>query len=269
MSYNITTLYDSQGTRVSSCTLSESVSNFRIIRFKIADCNYCEIPSFTNDTRICAFFPSGQYTNEVYIQKLLAVTIDSAGTGLTVSRHNLIGSSAFTDNDPGAITWGSGIDPTNHRKIPIVVEGIDKINYTDVPGEGKPGDFWKKYQEVELWSGSPSNTITLSESASNFERLKILSGTNSPTWKEVDGPHNDGDQVTLLSLNTSGSVSSFTWGFSLWTWSNNMTVLTSTYGKSFRNSNTSTYTHTEKLNTSNTNFNKRSITKIIGINRRS
>ncbi len=268
MSYNVTTLYDSQGTKVSSCTLSESVSNFRIIRFKIADNNYCEIPSFTNGTRICSFNASGKYTSEVYIQKVLAVTIDSAGTVLTVSRHNLIGSGAYKNDSSGARTWGSGINSTGNRTVPIVVEGIDKIDYTDVPGEGKPGVFWKKYQEVELWSGSPSNTITLSESASNFERLKILSGTNSPTWKEVDGPHNDGDQVTLLSLNTE-SESSFTWGFSLWTWSNNMTVLTSTYGKSFTNSNTSVYTHSETLDTSDTDFNKRSITKIIGINRRS
>ena len=48
-----------------------------------------------------------------------------------------------------------------------------------------------------------------------------------------------------------------------------MTVLTSTYGKSFTNSNTSVYTHSETLDTSDTDFNKRSITKIIGINRRS
>lgn len=268
MSYNKTVLYDSNGTRVTSCTLSESAANFKTLRFIVNENNFSEIESFTNGTRICMFQASGGYTQEVYIHKVLAATIDSAGTGLTISRFNIIGS-RFASGTPsnGVAYWGSSINPSNNKSVRLVIEGIDRINYVEEAGAGSPGQGWKKYNETELWTGSNSSTITLSESASNFERLRVLAGTDSPIWNEVDAPSADGDKITVESINTE-SDSIFSWGFSLWTWSNGMTTLTSSYGKSFRNTGTNAGSTTGTLDNSDTTFNKRPILKVVGVNRR-
>lgn len=268
MSYNKTVLYDSNGSKVSSCTLSESAANFKTLRFIVAENNFTEIESFTNGTRICSFTGSGGYTTDVYIQKVLAATINSAGTGLTISSFNIIGTLNRTGTPSSGVGyWGNGVNSSKNRSVTLVVEGIDRINYVEEAGAGSPGPGWKKYNETELWSGSDTQVITLSESASNFERLRILSGTGSPIWNEVDAPSSDGDKITLESINTE-SNSIFSWGFSLWTWSNDMKTLTSTYGKSFRNTNTSYGTNTSNLDNSDTTFNKRPILKIVGVNRR-
>ena len=263
MSYNKTLLYNSSS-GVLSCSLSESVANFRTIGVGFVDGTYTEMPSVTNVTNFILPRPAGNWSYQEYQCGIIKLSINAAGTSMTLDGFNILGSYY---SDP--YVWGNNTNNTNNRKKLTQVYGVDRINYTPVIGLGKPGPTWTKYNETNLWSGSNTSVITLSESAANFERLKVLFGTASTAknYMEVDAPHNDGDRLTGMVFSTE-STTTYSWGWSSWLWSNNMTTLTAEYGKSFRNTKAAEAKHTETLDYSNTDFNKRPILAIIGINRK-
>lgn len=261
MSYNKTLLWS--GSASSSCSLSESVSNFRRIQIVLNEYSTIELPSVVNVSNMSIDGAGGSWGSDVYTIKNGRVSISSDGKTISVDGFTIIGS--YSSNPH---YWGNNTNNTNNRKQIVKVYGIDRINYTEVEGAGSPGTNWRKYNETLLWSGSNTSPITLSESASNFERLRILEGTSSTAqyYREVAAPLSDGDKLTLQVIN-SESTSIYNYGWSRWTWSDNMTKLTSEYGKSWRNTGTGNGNFTSALNNNDNDFNKRPILEIVGINR--
>lgn len=265
MSYNKTLLY-SGDSRVSACTLSESAANFRRLEIYIGWISVestVEIPSFTNKSNQIILKNSNYWDKEVYILKAARLSIDSTGTSLSIDGFNIIGTS---NNKP--YYWGNGINNATNRKMVLKVYGIDRINYTEEIGIGSPGDGWRKYNETLLWTGTNTDTINLSESASNFERLRLKLGTpySSHTFMEVDAPLSDGYILTTNTVDTeSATIYRFAW--SNWIWSNNCKTLTAVDGKSYRNVYTDFSIFTSSLDNSDTDINKRPILEIVGINR--
>lgn len=263
MSYNKSLLYTSSSA-VISCTVSESVANFNTIGLYLNVGYYIEFPSVTNVSNYIIASPGGNWSYHEYNSRLIRLSISANGLNLSLDGYNILGSSYSTPH-----VWGNSVNNTSNRTKLMQVYGIDRINYTPVIGLGKPGINWTKYNETKLWSGTNTATIQLSESANNFERLKVMTGTNSTAkiYSEVDPPTADGDRLTVMVYSTE-STTTYNWGWSSWLWSNNMTILTAEYGKSFRNTNSREADHTETLNNSDTDFNKRPILSIIGINRK-
>lgn len=260
--YNKTLLY-SGSSGVYTCTLSESATNFRRIQICSNSC-ICEIPSVTGVSDITFNRPGGSWSNEGYLLATHRASISADGKTLTISGFNLLGSNSTTP-----YYWGNDVNHSNNIKGIQAVYGVDRIDYVDIIGAGSPGTGWSAYNETLLWSGSNTNIIELSESAGNFERLRIKVGTSActPYYKEYDAPTTDNDKLTILA-NNSESVSIYNWGWSRWTWSDRMTKLTSEYGKSARQTGTSSSSFTGNLNNDDTDFNKRPILEIVGINRK-
>lgn len=230
MSYNKTLLYS--GKRgVMRCKLTESSDNFKRLIINLGFITV-EIPSFTNKTNQIILSNWGSWESDIYIFKLARLSIDSTGTNLSVDGYNIIGSK---NNVP--TYWGNGVNNVDNRSIIREVYGVDRINYIEEPGIGSPGIGWRKYNETTLWSGSNSSIINLSESASNFERLRLKLGTpsSSHTFMEVDAPLADG---YILTTNTADTEAEYIYrlAWSNWIWSNNCMTLTAVNGKSFRNS---------------------------------
>ncbi len=265
MSYNKTLLYSGDSS-VSTCTLTESVANFRRLEIDIGWPSLegtVEIPSFTNKSNQIIFTYNNYWDVEVYILKAARLSINSTGTALSIDGFNIIGTSNSIPH-----YWGNSINNAYNRKLIIKVYGVDRINYSEQPGIGSPGLGWRKYNETLLWSGINSNIIDLSESASNFERLRLKLGTtySSHTYMEVDAPLADGYILTTSTVNTeSTTIYRFAW--SNWIWSNNCKTLTAINGKSFRNTYTDHDDFTSSLDNSDTDLNKRPILEIVGINR--
>ena len=260
MSYNKTLLY-SGNRNVSSCKLSESSDNFK--RLMIDGIITVEIPSFTNKSNQIILSNWVSWESDIYIFKLARLSIDSTGTYLSVDGYNIIGSQR---NVP--TYWGNGINSADNRTIIREVYGVDRINYIEEPGIGSPGTGWRRYNEILLWSGANTDIINLSESASNFERLRLKLGvpSSSNTFIEVDAPLADGYILTTTTGDTE-SPSIYRLAWSNWIWSNNCKTLTAVNGKSFRNSDLGSNTFTSSLDNSDTDLNKRPILEIVGINR--
>lgn len=260
MSYNKTLLY-SGNRNVSSCKLSESSDNFK--RLMIDGIITVEIPSFTNKSNQIILSNWASWDSDIYIFKLARLSIDSTGTYLSVDGYNIIGSQR---NVP--TYWGDGINNADNRTIIREVYGVDRINYIEEPGIGSPGTGWRRYNEILLWSGANTDIINLSESASNFERLRLKLGvpSSSNTFIEVDAPLADGYILTTTTGDTE-SPSIYRLAWSNWIWSNNCKTLTAVNGKSFRNSDLYSNTFTSSLDNSDTDLNKRPILEIVGINR--
>lgn len=264
MSYNRTLLY-SNDSSVSSCTLSESTANFRRLQILLQGCkrSIVEIPSFINKSNQVIVSNETYWENDTYNIKALNISIDEAGTKLTVNGYNLIGTQSSSPH-----YWGN--DFNNSANITVInkVFGVDRINYVEEQGIGSPGIGWRKYNEKLLWSGTNTGVINLSESASSFERLRLKLGTNtsSQIFIEVDAPLYDGYILTTnTTVTESPSIYRFAW--SNWIWTNNCKTLTSVYGKSFRNTYKYNGNFTNSLDNSDIDINKRPILEIVGINR--
>lgn len=263
--YNKTLLY-SGDKAVSSCTLAESSSNFRRLMIDVsigAAHMLVEIPSFTNKSNQITLSNWTNWNNDVYLFKVARLSIDSTGTALSIDGFNIIGS-----QDKIPTYWGNNINNNNNRSIILKVYGVDRINYTEELGIGSPGTGWRRYNETLLWAGTNTDTIKLSESASNFERLRLKLGTpsSSHTFMEVDAPLADGYILTTNTADTE-SPSIYRLAWSNWIWSNNCMTLTSVNGKSFRNTDTEIQHFNSPLDNSDTDINKRPILEIVGINR--
>lgn len=261
MSYNKTLLYS--GNRgVLSCKLAESSANFKRLIIIVNQIEI-EIPSFIDKSNQIILSNWLTWESDIYIFKLVNMSIDSTGTYLSIDGYNIIGSK---DNVPTC--WGDSINNINNRTILTEVYGVDRINYIEELGIGSPGTGWRRYNETLLWSGTNTDSINLSESASNFERLRLKLGTptSSHTFMEVDAPLADGYILTTNTADTE-SPSIYRLAWSNWIWSNNCMTLTAVNGKSFRNTETWSYTFTSSLDNSDTDINKRPILEIVGINR--
>lgn len=270
MSYNRTLLYNGSS-GVSSCTLSESVMNFERVMIDVINIagdtvnrlfefdSFCNASFTINGSR-------GYYSTENYINISNRIEINSDGTQLSVKGACILGTASnkamyYTITDTG----------NNNNKIIARVYGINRIGNKGT-GIGSPGTGWRLYNETVLWRGSDTSIIELSESASNFERLKIAimsdkTETDSIHYIELDAPVEDG---AILTANTAASTSnsSFCYGWSNWNWSNNCKTLTAQNGKSWTNSGTgSQVTISNNTDISDTVYNKRPILEIIGVNR--
>lgn len=260
--YNKTLLY-SGSSGVSTCTLSEPTTNFS--RIQICSKNYIsEIPGIAGVSDITFNAPGGNWSNEGYLLCTYRGSISSDGKTLTISGYNILGSQNTTP-----YYWGNDLNHSNNIKGIQAVYGVDRIGYVDTIGSGAPGTDWSAYNETLLWSGSNTSIIELSESAGNFERLRVKIGTSghTPYYKEYDAPTADNDKLTIFA-NNSESDYIYNWGWSRWSWSDGMTTLTSEYGKSGRQTGSNNGSFTGNLNNDNTDFNKRPILEIVGINRK-
>lgn len=261
MSYNRTLLY-SGNRSVMKCTLSESSANFKRLIIDVS-VSLVEIPSFTNKSNQIILSNWAAWESDLYTFKLARLSIDSTGTSLSIDGFNIIGSK---NNVP--TYWGNNVNNNVNRSIIRKVYGVDRINYIEELGIGSPGTGWRRYNEALLWSGTNTDIINLSESASNFERLRLKLGvpSSSNTFMEVDAPLADGYILTTNTADTE-SPSIYRLAWSNWIWSNNCKTLTAVNGKSFRNSDTSSGSFTSLLDNSDTDLNKRPILEIVGINR--
>lgn len=261
MSYNKTLLY-SGNRAVTSCNLSESSDNFKRLIINVSG-NEVEIPSFTNKSNQIILTKWASWESDIYTFKLARLSIDSTGTYLSIDGFNIIGSK---NNVPAY--WGNDVNNITNRSIILEVYGVDRINYIEELGIGSPGTGWRRYNEILLWSGANTDIINLSESASNFERLRLKLGvpSSSHTFMEVDAPLADGYILTTNTADTE-SPSIYRLAWSNWIWSNNCMTLTSVNGKSFRNTDTEINHFTSPLDNSDTDLNRRPILEIVGINR--
>lgn len=270
MSYNRTVLYNGSS-GVASCTLSESVMNFERVQIDVINVagdtlnRLFEFDSFCNGT-FTINGSRGYYSTESYVNIANRIEINADGTQLSVKGACIIGTASNTAK------YYTITDTTNNNnKIIAKVYGINRIGNKGT-GIGSPGLNWRLYNERVLWSGNDTSVIVLSESASNFERLKIAimsdkTETSSRHYIELDAPVEDG---AILTANTAASTSntSFCYGWSNWIWSNNCTTLTAQNGKSWTNSGTgSQVTISNNTDISDTTYNKRPILEIIGVNR--
>lgn len=265
MIYNKTLLYQGSA-NVSSVTLTESVANFERIQILAIDGEgnsgvLFEIPSITNVSNMEMKAANGYYSSDVYMQKFGRISISADGKTINITGFNILGSSGTTP-----YYWGNSTNNANNRKQIARVYGINRINGEQTVGQGKPSKEWDEYNEYVLWSGSNTNEITLNDSAFNYKRLKIKVGTNDTAkyYYEVETPQTDGELLTIQALsNESDSV--YNYGYSRWFWSDNMTKLTSEYGKSYRQTGTGNGNATNSFNVSDTDFIKRPILEIRGI----
>jgi len=265
MIYNKTLLYQGSS-NVSSVTLTESVANFERIQILGLDGEgnsgvLFEIPSITNVSNMEMKAANGFYSSDVYMQKFGRISISADGKTINITGFNILGSNGTTP-----YYWGNGTNNANNRKQIGRVYGINRINGEQTEGQGKPSNDWDEYNEYVLWSGSNTNEITLNDSAFNYKRLKIKVGTNDTAkyYYEVETPQTDGELLTIQALsNESDSV--YNYGYSRWVWSDNMTKLTSEYGKSFRQTSTSYGNATNSFDVSDTDFIKRPILEIRGV----
>lgn len=268
MNTNRTLLYSNDST-VSSCTLSESAANFRRLQILLYNGrrSLVEIPAFINKSNQVIISNEAYWDVDVYTIKALNISIDAKGTKLSVNGYTILGTQGSGSNMYPHY-WGNGFNNSVNIKVISKVFGVDRINYVEEPGIGAPGIGWKKYNEALLWSGANTSVINLSESASNFERLRLKLGTNtsSQVFIEVDAPLSDGYILTTnIAVTESPSIYRFAW--SNWIWSNDCKTLTALNGKSYRNTRTDHGVITSSLDNSDKDINKRPIIEIVGINR--
>lgn len=248
------------GAPTSTCNLSEPISAFD--RFIIlADRWEYEFKSISACTQY-KMPMNGWWSNEAYLRWSYRFTISNNAKTVTLNRFQMI----YQVGTAAPKTFGFNNTAGNIKKI-AAVYGVNRLVPVTQIGSGSPGDGWRAYNETVIYSGGPSGTLAMSEPASAFERLKIGVGNTGESFNyfEVDAPKTNDSYLTTES-HWGNNTGSYYYGFSRWHWSPDTTVLSSLGGKQFQLGINQVNPYTATGDISNSNFIRRPIQTIIGIN---
>ena len=255
------------GAGASSCTLSEPVQNFQYLKVALNN-EYCTVPAYSSISKAKLVGNAGYWTTQSYFDWQYLYSISNSGKSITLNRFQMILQSASA---APALFGSAGNYASNIQKI-TEVWGVNRLSGTPNSAIGVPysGAGWRAYDETLLASSNTNvSSLTLSEPASAFNRIRVTVGVSSESQNsfEYNAPDGDNDNLTVKSYwgnntGTNGLV------VSRYVWLSGTKVLSSFGGKSFALGWNSANPFTGTGSTANSNYRWRPIYAVYGINRK-
>lgn len=265
--YNRTLLWS--GTVASSCTLSEPVTNFEYFQVVKKDTAQSQLfPTNLIANRYTLDTPS-HYGNAAYLSVPNRFHLYDNQQGMSSVCFNFF----YQTNSSNPRLLGQ-TNSANNRKLFGAIYGVNRISGEETTSIGVPctGAGWRPYDETVLWSASTYGykTITLSEPASAFERIRIKMGTtdNGFTFNEFTSPSSDNNWLTTNSYwGNSDTNIMLTMNKSVWT-SGTHVLSSNSASKVFSFGTSAANPYTGTGSTGNANWATWNILEVIGINRK-
>lgn len=231
--YNRTKLY-SGSTNVSSCSLTEPVTNFKLVEVEMGGNMYMFEPRSSTTTQKMERW--GYYSTEHYLDFQMCTTISNSGKTMSISNFQLFYQMG-TESSPRL--FGSATNRAGNLKCIKSVWGLNRVSGTPTSATGVPltGGGWRQYDETLLASAINSYTLNLSEPATAFERIRLMVGRNNESWNcyECASPSGDGSGAFVTPRSYWGnSTATNSIAFTRYAWLSGSTVLSSVSGKSFK-----------------------------------
>lgn len=264
--FNRTLLY-SGAESVSSCNLSEPVQNFQYMRI-VTSPNYAFDVTAVSSIDKGKAVAAGYYQNASYLDWQYLYSITNSGQTLTYKNFQII----IQQGQNAAKLFGSASNRDSNIKHIKAVYGINRVSGTPTSAIGEPinGAGWIPYTETLLATSNVSvSSLTLSEPASAFNRIKLVVGTVSEcrSVHEVNAPIADNDKVTVKSYWGNNTAYNYI-AMSRYTWLSGTTVLSSIGGKSFAPNWNSANPWTAAGGLTNEGWRWRPVYAVYGINRK-
>lgn len=265
--YNRTLLWS--GALASSCTLSEPVTNFEY--FEVVKHNTAQSQLFPTNisANIYTIDVPSNYVNAGYLSVPNKFHLSENQQGLSSVSFNFF----YQTNSSNPRLLGQ-TNSANNRKLFGAIYGVNRISGTETTAIGVPctGAGWRPYDETVLWSASGYgySSITLSEPASAFERIRIKMGTFADGYsiREYTSPSSDNNFLTTNSyFGNTDSAMNLVMNKHVWT-SGTMVLSSTNYGKSFAFGVSASNPYTGSGNTADSHWIRRNIVEVVGINRK-
>ena len=228
--YNRTLLYS--GNPASSVSLTEPISNFEYIEINRG--GYKRLVETSCDWNKLRFNYGAHWSNQGYMDIQYVFKAINNGSGLQAINYNFLCQEAKAAQQ----LLGSGVNRVNNIKAFNEVWGINRISGSSGTAVTVPptGDGWVRYNETLLYSAANNGatSITLSEPASAFDRIRVCVGTSSESRNSwvVNTPSGDGDNMAVRSNWGNGTgVNAFS--ISTYRWASGTQVCSALNGKHF------------------------------------
>lgn len=228
--YNRTLLWS--GSNASSINLSEPISNFECIEVNTE--GYKRLIETSCNWNMMRYNVGKFWSNQGYMDVHYLIKAINSGKTLQAITYNFL----MQEAKNAQCLLGSGVNRANNIKCFSEVYGINRVSGSAQTAVSVPptGSGWTRYNETLLYSAgnNGATSITLSEPASAFERLRICVGASSEarnSWV-VSSPSGDGDNTVVHSnwgVNT--GVNAFS--LSYYGWANGTQTCSSRGGKHF------------------------------------
>jgi hypothetical protein len=197
-------------------------------------------------------------TSVVATQADLATKQDTLTAGTNVSISNNVISATDT-----TYTAGTGIDITNNEisvETPVDIVAGPGIVIDNPDGNTLRVSTDSAYETV-LWSGSPTNSVTLSETMNNFEFIDVYERWDNDNANAiVHRIYMEGKTTAVLNFAIGGNA----WYLVVQKLALNGTSLSVNSAHSIHGS---SYTSTDIIHESNTTLLKNTIVKVVGVHR--
>lgn len=227
----------------------------------------CDVPAYSSISK-GKLSKAGHYNAVTYPDWQYLYSITNSGQTLALENFQIIQQS--TSALPAL--FGSANNRASNMKNILAVWGINRVSGTPTSAIGIPysGAGWRAYDETLLANSNTNvSSLTLSEPASAFNRIRVTVGVSSESQNsfEYNAPNGDNDKLTVKSYwgnntGTNGLV------VSRYVWLSGTKVLSSFGGKSFALGWNSANPFTGTGSISNQNYRWRPIYAVYGINRK-
>lgn len=263
--FNRTLLWS--GANTSSCNLSEPAQNFQYLQVALPT-EYCIVPTYSAVNKAKFGGAASYWTSQSYLDWQYQYSITNSGKTLTINNFQMI--QQVASSAPSLL--GSAGNRASNLKHISQVWGLNRVSGTPTSAIGVPysGAGWRAYDETLLASSNTNvSSLTLSEPASAFNRIRVTVGVSSESQNsfEYNSPDGDNDKLTVKSYwgNTTG-INKLV--LSRYVWLSGTTVLSSFGGKSFAVGWNSANPWTGTGSTANENYRWRPVYAVYGINRK-
>lgn len=195
--------------------------------------NYmCDVTAYSSLSK-GKLIGAGYWQQASYLDWQYQYAITNSGKTVSITNFQIIQQNASSNPS----LFGSAGNSASNRAHLCAVWGINRVSGTPDSAIGIPysGAGWRAYDETLLATSDANvSSLTLSEPASAFNRIKLVVGTlgESRGTYEVNAPKADNDKVTVKSYWGNNTASNYI-SMSRYTWLSGTTVLSSFGGKSF------------------------------------